>query len=499
MSRKPGIIVSLIPVILLVGMLSYCVTIFGDGMLSGPSQWVLTLCTAVVVAISMIGYGMKWEELEQAMVDGISRTMPANFILLMVGGLCGTWMHAGIIPTMIYYGLDVISAQWILVTSCVLCALVSICIGSSWTTIATIGVGLIGIGRALGIEDCWVAGAIISGAYFGDKMSPLSETTNLASSISNVPLFTHIRNMLYTTVPTLLITLVIFLVVGLQGGGMEQGADISSSGVLQQQLDHTFLISPWLLLVPLLVFFLIYRGMSATAVLFLGMMVGCVIVAFTRGLDFALECSFGEVGYTTGNDSVDSLTSTRGMGGMLYTIWLIICSMSFGGVMERSGMLTCITRHLLRIMRGRISAVATTAASCLFLNCATSDQCLAIILPSKMYGQAFRRLSLPSKLLSRTLEDGGTVTSVLVPWNSCGMTQSTVLGVATLAYAPYAFFCWISPLMTILVAIVESFVRKGSDDAEPNASTPHAEPSALTAEADPVATLPDTTQSNAPS
>lgn len=464
--KRPGIVVSLIPIILLVGMLAYCVTIFGDGMLSGPSQWVLTVCAGVVIAIAMIGYGMKWETLEQAMVESISRTMPANLILLMVGGLCGTWMHSGIIPTMICYGLDVISARWLLVTACVLCALVSICIGSSWTTIATIGVGLMGVGRALGLDDCWVAGAIISGAYFGDKMSPLSETTNLASSISDVPLFAHIRNMLFTTVPTLLITLGIFLSEGLMGGGAEQGIDAQSAVEMQTQLRETFLISPWLLLIPVVVFFLIYRGMSATAVLFLGMLFGCIIVAIQRGVDFALECSFGEVGYTTGYGSVDSLTCTRGMGGMLYTVWLIICSMSFGGVMERSGMLGCITSYLLKVMRGKISAVMTTCASCFFLNCATSDQCLAIILPSKMYGHAFKRLHLPNKLLSRTLEDSGTVTSVLVPWNSCGMTQSTVLGVATMAYAPYAFFCWISPLMTILVAVLEKLVLKPNTQAE---------------------------------
>ncbi len=458
--KKPGIIVSSLPVVLLISLLSYCVSVYGDGMLSGPSQWVLTVCCGVVIAIAMIGYGHKWEDMERAMVDDISRTMPACLILLMVGGICGTWMHAGIIPTMIYYGLDVISARWLLITSCVISALVSLCIGSSWTTIATVGIGLMGVGRALGIQDCWVAGAIISGAYFGDKMSPLSETTNLASSISNVPLFTHIRNMLYTTVPTLLITLVIYLSVGILGNSMEPGISVDTAGEMQGQLRDTFLISPWLMAVPLLVFFLIYRGVSATAVLFLGMMVGCIIAACVNGIDFALECSFGAVEYSTGHAAIDSLTSTGGMGGMLNTIWLIICSMTFGGVMERSGMLECITSYLLKIMRGRISTVATTCGSSLFLNGATGDQCLAIILPSKMYGEAYRKLGLPNKLLSRTLEDGGTVTSVLIPWNSCGMTQATVLGVATIVYAPYAFFCWISPLMTIILAVLEETILK---------------------------------------
>ena len=460
--KKPSVVISMIPVVLLVGLLSYCITVFGDGMLSGPSQLVLTLCTGVVVAISMLVYKQSWQSLENAMVVGISRSMSANLILLMVGGLCGTWMHSGIIPTMIYYGLEVISARWLLLTSCVLCALVSLCIGSSWTTIATIGVGLMGIGRTLGLEDGWVAGAIISGAYFGDKMSPLSETTNLASSISDVPLFTHIKNLLHTTVPTLLITLVAFTVVGLTGGG---GADIDTNAAVEMQhhLNATFPITMWLLLLPLMVFFLIYKGMAATMVLFIGMLLGGIIVCFTQGFDFAIECAFGEVGYTTGVDTIDSLTSTRGMGGMLYTIWLIICSMSFGGVMERSGMLESITEYLLKVIKGRTSAVATTCMSSLFLNVTTGDQIISIILPSKMYGSAFDRLKLPRKLMSRSLEDGGTVTSVLVPWNSCGMTQSTVLGVATTIYAPYTLFCWISPLMSIAAAFIKQYVMKKED------------------------------------
>ena len=460
--KKPSVVISMIPVVLLVGLLSYCITVFGDGMLSGPSQLVLTLCTGVVVAISMLVYKQSWQSLENAMVVSISRSMSANLILLMVGGLCGTWMHSGIIPTMIYYGLEVISARWLLLTSCVLCALVSLCIGSSWTTIATIGVGLMGIGRTLGLEDGWVAGAIISGAYFGDKMSPLSETTNLASSISDVPLFTHIKNLLHTTVPTLLITLVAFTVVGLTGGG---GTDIDTNAAVEMQhhLNATFPITMWLLLLPLLVFFLIYKGMAATMVLFIGMLLGGIIVCFTQGFDFAIECAFGEVGYTTGVDTIDSLTSTRGMGGMLYTIWLIICSMCFGGVMERSGMLESITEYLRKVIKGRTSAVATTCMSSLFLNATTGDQIISIILPSKMYGSAFDRLGLPRKLMSRSLEDGGTVTSVLVPWNSCGMTQSTVLGVATTIYAPYTLFCWISPLMSVIAAFVKQYVMKKED------------------------------------
>lgn len=448
----PNFWLSLIPVVVMVGLLSYCVTIYGDAMLSGPSQLVLTLSAALAILLAMVAGGHKWSEMEEAMVQGISNTMPANLILLMVGGLCATWMHSGIIPTMIYYGLEVISAKWLLLTTCVICALVSICIGSSWTTIATIGIGLMGVGRTLGLEDCWIAGAIISGAYFGDKMSPLSETTNLASSISGVPLFTHIRNMLHTTIPTLTITLIVFAVCGLTSSVDANSGGTFAAAEMQQHLNETFIISPWLLLVPIVLFAMIARGLSATMALFIGMFIGGIIVCTQHGFKFSLDCTFGEMGYHTGYEAVDSLTNTRGMGGMLYTIWLIICSMCFGGVMERSGMLESITLKLLKIMKGRMSTVFTTCLSSIFLNCATGDQTLAIILPSKMYGRAYKRLRLPKKLLSRTLEDGGTVTSVLVPWNSCGMTQSTVLGVATMAYAPYAIFCWLSPIMTIFVS-----------------------------------------------
>lgn len=458
--RKPSLLVSLIPVVVLISLLCFCVTIYGEDMLAGPSQLVLVIATALAVAIAILRYGFSWQELEDAMVQSISRTMSANIILLMVGGLCGTWMHSGIIPTMIYYGLDVISAQWLLVSACALCSLVSICIGSSWTTIATIGVGLIGIGRTLGIDDWWVAGAIISGAYFGDKMSPLSETTNLASSTTNVPLFDHIRNMFYTTIPSILITLLIYLVMGFFEGKELGSGGADSAREMQMHLKDNFLVNPWLLLVPVAVFYLIYRGLSATIVLFLGMLMGGAILLFSRSFDFALSCSFGAVNYETGYEAIDSLTSTRGMAGMLNTIWLILMSMSFGGVMEASGMLSCITRHLLRVMLGRFKTVLTTCLSCIFLNVTTGDQCLAIILPSKMYGKAYERQHLPANLLSRTLEDSGTVTSVLIPWNSCGMTQSTVLGVPTLVYAPFAFFCWLSPLMTLLVAAFAKSEKK---------------------------------------
>lgn len=457
---------------MLIALLSVSIYMFGDGMLAGPSQVVLILITGVICAIAIVGYKKKWSFLEDFMIGNIGSSMPACLILFMVGAICATWMQSGIIPTMIYYGLNVISARWFLLTACAICSLVSLCIGSSWTTIATVGVGLMGIGHTLGISDGWVAGAIISGAYFGDKISPLSETTNLASSMAGVPLFDHIRNMMKTTVPSISVTMVVFIIVGLLSSPSAE-ATMDATQQMQSHLLDTFTISPLLFIVPLGVFYLIYKGLPAIIVLFLGALIAAVLIpfvqpqlveaivgagksGFTGGLECVMSVVFGGVSYETGNVGLNDLVSTSGMSGMLSTIWLIICSMCFGGAMEASGMLGTITESLLKMMRGRFKTVATTCLSCLFVNVAAGDQYLAIILPAKMYGEAFGKQNLEKKLLSRTVEDSGTVTSVLIPWNSCGMTQSTVLGVSTLVYAPFAIFCWLSPITTMLFAAFHS-------------------------------------------
>ena len=470
--KHPSLLVSLLPIAMLIALLSVSIYMFGDGMLAGPSQVVLILITGVICAIAIVGYKKKWSFLEDFMIGNIGSSMPACLILFMVGAICATWMQSGIIPTMIYYGLNVISARWFLLTACAICSLVSLCIGSSWTTIATVGVGLMGIGHTLGISDGWVAGAIISGAYFGDKISPLSETTNLASSMAGVPLFDHIRNMMKTTVPSISVTMVVFLIVGLLSSPSAE-ATMDAAQQMQIHLLDTFTISPLLFIVPLGVFYLIYKGLPAIIVLFLGALVAAVMMpfvqpqlvetivgagksGFTGGLECVMRVVFGGVSYETGNVGLNDLVSTSGMSGMLSTIWLIICSMCFGGAMEASGMLGTITESLLKMMRGRFKTVATTCLSCLFVNVAAGDQYLAIILPAKMYGEAFGKQNLEKKLLSRTVEDSGTVTSVLIPWNSCGMTQSTVLGVSTLVYAPFAIFCWLSPITTMLFAAFHS-------------------------------------------
>ena len=470
--KHPSLLVSLLPIAMLIALLSVSIYMFGDGMLAGPSQVVLILITGVICAIAIVGYKKKWSFLEDFMIGNIGSSMPACLILFMVGAIRATWMQSGIIPTMIYYGLNVISARWFLLTACAICSLVSLCIGSSWTTIATVGVGLMGIGHTLGISDGWVAGAIISGAYFGDKISPLSETTNLASSMAGVPLFDHIRNMMKTTVPSISVTMVVFIIVGLLSSPSAE-ATMDATQQMQSHLLDTFTISPLLFIVPLGVFYLIYKGLPAIIVLFLGALVAAVMMpfvqpqlveaivgagksGFTGGLECVMRVVFGGVSYETGNVGLNDLVSTSGMSGMLSTIWLIICSMCFGGAMEASGMLGTITESLLKMMRGRFKTVATTCLSCLFVNVAAGDQYLAIILPAKMYGEAFGKQNLEKKLLSRTVEDSGTVTSVLIPWNSCGMTQSTVLGVSTLVYAPFAIFCWLSPITTMLFAAFHS-------------------------------------------
>jgi len=351
-------------------------------------------------------------------------------ILLCVGMLSGSWMISGIVPTLIYYGVQMMSPQFFLVSSCAICALVSLSSGSSWTTIATIGVALLGIGHALGVSEAWTAGAIISGAYFGDKMSPLSDTTILASSATGTDLFVHIRYMMLTTVPTFVITLIIFLVAGLSYRG-EQQLHIS---LYTEGLARTFNISVWTLVVPLLTGVLTEIAGSDS---------------LTRGLAITY---YGATHVDTGHEELNELVSTGGMAGMLNTIWLILCAMCFGASMVASGMIESLTRVIVRWVRSRLTLVSSTVGTGIFLNITTGDQFISIVLNADIYKEVYKEQGYESRLLSRTTEDAATVTSVLIPWNTCGMTQSTVLGVPTLTYLPYCFFNYLSPLMSIFIA-----------------------------------------------
>jgi NhaC family Na+:H+ antiporter len=374
-------------------------------------------------------------------------------------------MISGIVPTLIYYGIQIMSPQFFLISSCIICALVSLLSGSSWTTIATIGVALLGIGHALGVSEAWTAGAIISGAYFGDKMSPLSDTTILASSATGVDLFTHIRYMMYTTMPSFIITLIIFFIAGL---GDTADTEIQV-GEYTEGLSKTFNISLWTLLVPILTGVLIARRVPSLIVLFVSsLMAGIVALIFqphilceiagnmnasaaslTRGLAITY---YGSTAIDTGNASLNELVSTSGMAGMLNTIWLILCAMCFGASMVASRMIESITGVIIRFIRNRISLVSSTVGTGIFLNITTGDQYISIVLNADMYKEVYRKEGYETRLLSRTTEDAATVTSVLIPWNTCGMTQSTVLGVPTLTYLPYCFFNLLSPLMSIIVA-----------------------------------------------
>ena len=471
LSRKesPSWIVSLVPIAVLVVLMAFVIRYFGADALSGASQLALILSAGVTIAISMSVYGCPWTKLEEAISSNIKSIGSAILILLLIGAIGGSWMISGIVPTLICYGLKVIAPSVFLFAVCIICALVSVLTGSSWTTIATIGVAMIAIGSALGYSAAWTAGAIISGAYFGDKISPLSDTTVLASSSTGTPLFSHIRYMMITTVPSFVIALVIFLVVSLCHEQSPAFKAAEVSGVL----ENTFNITPWVLVVPVLTGVLIARKVPALLTLLLSSLMACVLAVFAqpdivvavsgtgaRSLGFEsvfrglMVTCFGETGLESGNEALNSLIATRGMVGMLPTVFLIICAATFGGTLTGSGMIQSLTEALTRRIDSRTGMVAAGVGTGIFSNMATGDQYLSIILVCNLYRKLFADKGFESRLLSRTAEDSATVTSVLIPWNSCGMTQSTVLHVPTLDYLPYCFFNIISPCMSVFIAAI---------------------------------------------
>ncbi|MBN2683366.1 MAG: Na+/H+ antiporter NhaC [Bacteroidales bacterium] len=475
MQKQPTLFQALLPIFLLVFLLFLNVSFFEDT-LSGPNQMAL-IFSATVAGLIAIYLSQSWENILDSVVKSINSAMPSMLILLLIGALAGTWLISGVVPTMIYYGLKILNPKIFLFATVIICALVSLATGSSWSTVATIGIALLGIGKTLGIHDGVIAGAIISGAYFGDKISPLSDTTNLAPAMAGTDLFTHIRYMLITTVPTLLITLVIFLFIGFN---YDFGNSDTNVNVVLDSIENTFYISPVLLLVPVLLVVVIIRKVPPIPALLFGIVLGGVFaVIFQPDVlnslsgyhsDYAyssytvvMKSMFGPVTVESGNAMITDLFSTGGMQGMLNTIWLILAAMIFGGAMESAGLLVKITQSLLRFAKSTGSLVATTAGSCLFLNVTASDQYISIVVPGKMFAETYKKKGYKPELLSRTLEDSGTVTSVLIPWNTCGATQSKVLGVDVLTYLPYAFFNIISPLMTILVAYLGIKIRRIKD------------------------------------
>lgn len=474
MTNQPHPIVSLLPIAVLILLLTLIIPIFGSDALAGGSQIALLITSAFCVFLGILIYKKRWIDFEKAIVNNISGVSTALIILLIIGALSSVWMISGIVPTLIYYGVQIIHPHFFLASTCIICAIVSIMTGSSWTTIATIGIALMGIGRAQGFSDGWIAGAIISGAYFGDKISPLSDTTILASSISETPLFQHIRYMLITTVPSLIITLIIFAVAGFT----QTTNNTEQIQLFVNSLEGRFYITPWLLIVPLITGILIAKKIPSIITLFLSTLLALVfailfqpniLLEIANTLDInsykaifkgSMLTLYGGTQIETANEILAELVATRGMSGMLNTVWLIICAMCFGGAMTAAGMIQSITSAFTKMIKNRFSIVGSTVGSGLFLNLATADQYISIILTCNMFKDIYKKMGYESRLLSRTTEDAVTVTSVLIPWNSCGMTQATVLNVPTVVYLPYCFFNLISPIMSLTIAAIGYKIKK---------------------------------------
>ncbi len=456
---------ALFPILFLVVLLIINVSIFGDDSLDGSIQIVLILSSAVASVLAF-NLGFTWDDIQKGILKSINSSMSSILILFLVGSLAGSWLLSGVVPAFIYYGIQILNAKIFLFAACIICVIVSMATGSSWTTSATIGIALIGIGKALGISDGLIAGAILSGAYFGDKMSPLSDTTNLAPAMAGTDLFTHIRYLMITTVPSILISLIIFIFLGLN---ISSDIESDNAVLISNLINETFYISPILFLVPSVVILLIYKKIKAVPSLFIGVILGSLfalifqknLVVEVSGMEDiswislfsgTMKSLYGSISIQTSNQIVNELLSSSGMFGMLNTIWLVISAMIFGGVMETAGFLKKISSLILDKINSTGSLVTSTAGTCIFFNLTASDQYLSIVVPGKMYSKIYKDKGLAPENLSRTLEDSGTVTSVLVPWNTCGAYHASVLNVATLTYLPYCFFSLISPLMTIFIA-----------------------------------------------
>ena len=462
--KKPGLALSIATLLALMALLALCVVFFGDDATSGPIQIALLLSTLLTAGIAILFLKVPWSKVEEDISENIRQTAPTLLILLSIGALTATWMLSGTVPTMIYYGLKMISPRFFIVITFVLCSLVSILAGSSWTTVGTIGVAMLTAGKLIGLPVGWMAGAIISGAYLGDKLSPLSDAVNLAATVAGSDLYKHIRYSLHTVIPAFIICFTVYLIVGLT---LPASAEIEMDAELNA-ISNTFHISPWLLLIPCLTIFMVVKKIPAFLTLFVSALVGGLVAFWAQpqivlqiagegsGVGSALSTVFKmmstPIAVDTGNELLNNLTSTRGMAGMINTVWLVICIMSAGGALAGSGMLETLTNALIKMIRGAGSLVATTVGTCIVSNMILADQYMAILLPGKMFATTYKKLGYAPELLSRTLGDSATVSSVLVPWNTCAVIQSTVLGVATMAYFPYALFCFVTPVIAILLA-----------------------------------------------
>ena len=475
--KLPHPLIAVLPVVLLICFVSVAVYLFGADALNGASQMALLLAAAFCLLLGKLTVNAHWHDFEKQLQKNFKNISGALLILFVIGSLSATWMISGVVPLFIVYGLKIIHPAVFLISACVISALVSVLTGSSWTTIATIGIALLGIGTALGFSSGWIAGAIISGAYFGDKVSPLSDTTVLASSVSGTPLFTHIRYMMITTIPSFLISLLVFGIAGLL---MKEQVSVDA-GLYEQVLNERFNLSPWLLLVPALTVFLIVKRYPPLITLFISMLIALVCAYFFQP-DLLFEVAesprksmaelikggiitmVGKTSIESGYAEINELIATRGMQGMLNTVWIIICATCFGAAMASTRMIESFTLALIKKIRNTFGLVGSTVATGLLTNLTMGDQYLGIILTGNMFKKLYEEQGYENRLLSRSLEDSVTVTSVLVPWNSCGMTQSTVLGVSTLIYLPYAVFNYVSPLMSVLIAILKYKIVQGKSE-----------------------------------
>ena len=466
---------ALIPVVALIGMLAFNVFIYGDDSLAGSNQFILLLGGAVA-AIVGIYKGVKFEVMIEDVAKNIKSTTEPILILLMVGALAGTWLLSGIIPTMIYYGLQILNPTIFLAACVVICSVISVATGSSWTTSATVGIALIGIADALGVSVAMTAGAVLSGGYFGDKLSPLSDTTNLAPAMAGTDLFTHIRYMTITTVPTIIVTLIIFIIIGLN---LDTTGQTNPTEILQS-IEASFNVSAWLFVVPVVVIALIIKKTPPLIALLLGTLLAAVaalifqpdlvgliggdgLLTFESAYRGIIDAITVEITIPTDNETLQGLFSAGGMYGMLGTIWLIICAMVFGGIMDAIGALERISEALLNLFTSTFGLFFSTVSSCLALNATASDQYLAIVVPGKMFAKAYAKKGLAPENLSRTLEDSGTVTSVLIPWNTCGAYHSGVLGVPVVDYFFYAIFNYLSPFVTLFFAAFNIKIKQLRD------------------------------------
>lgn len=465
--KKTPTWLAVIPVAVLVILIVVGSLLFGEDLTAGPSQIALLIAAVVGALIAMFRQKISWEKLEEGISDNFSKSAGVFFILLSIGAITSSWMISGVVPTLIYYGLNLINPSIFLLVIFIFTTLISLILGSSWTTIGTIGIAMLSAGEIMGFNSGWLAGAIISGAYFGDKISPLSDTTYLSSSISGVDLYKHIRYMLITNIPTLVICAIIFTVAGFM---IPSSANIDVAAE-SAQIASTFNISLWLLLIPAATIFMMYKKVPAFLTLFLSAILSSIVAVFAQpqiieqivpvGATLSetlviapLKILSMPIEVTTNSPMLTELASTSGMAGMLNTVWLIMCVCAFGGIMEAGGYIQAITDSMVKIIRSRTSLVGTTVGTCIISNLTLSDQYMSIIIPGKMFADIYKKEGYAPELLSRSLQDSATVTSVLIPWNSCAAMQSSVLGIPTLTYLPYCFFNIISPIMSVIVAAI---------------------------------------------